>query len=118
MGDAKDEEAAKNDLERVKTENTVKKEQRDADLKKYRDGQGNMVAAEPTGWPVAEAKSGPVTAIAGKLGIGKAGDLALAKQLLDSERRPTGNSTTKSRADGARGRATTGPTRPAPVVER
>jgi hypothetical protein len=117
MGDTKDEEAAKNDLERVKTENLVKKDQRDADLKKYRDGKSNMVAAEPTGWPEAEAKSGPVTAIAGKLGIGKAGDLALAKQLLDSER-PAGNSTAGSRGDGARARATSGLVSPTPAVER
>ncbi|MEV6286335.1 hypothetical protein [Kribbella sp. NPDC051770] len=106
-------EAIRREAEALKAADAARKAAEEA-----AKNQGNMVAAEPTGWPEVEAKSGPVTAIAGKLGIGKAGDLALAKQLLDSERRP-GTKPEASRGDGARSRPSSAFARPAtPAVER
>lgn len=123
MGTESEEAAARAELERVRTENAIKQMQRDEEMRKLREQQeGKMVADQPSGvgWPDNEvsAPGGPVTAIAGKLGIGKAGDVALAKQLLDAERRP-GGPAPASGGDGARTRAAGAFTRPAtPAVER
>ncbi|MDX6246814.1 MAG: hypothetical protein QOF10_174, partial [Kribbellaceae bacterium] len=99
--------------------------------------QNNMVAVEPgrpTGeaWPEASAEPnspGLMSTVAGKLGVGKHGDLELAKKLLDAERRPatgeTGRDTAAgggagTRADGATSRASRalGARGPAPAAER
>ncbi len=126
MGDANEEEKAKNDLERVRTENAIKQMQRDEEMRKLREQQqkqGNMVAdpSAGVGWPDNEVTSpgGPVTEVAGKLGIGRAGDLALARKLLDADRRPADAQPTSSRGDGAKARIGAALSRPAtPAVER
>lgn len=90
--------------------------------------QNKMVAAEPQtagqGWPDNEVQEPPgkLSQVAGALGVGKAGDLALAKQLLDAERRP-GSGTVADQAgaqnDGAKARTSTAGIRAAkPAFER
>jgi hypothetical protein len=76
------------------------------------DQKSNMSAEQPpasaeTWSPAASTSpSGPMSAVAGKLGIGEAGDAELAKRLLDSAQPPNdvrGTASAKS-ADGARDR--------------
>ncbi|WP_328999938.1 hypothetical protein OHA18_36545 [Kribbella sp. NBC_00709] len=74
--------------------------------------KSNMSAEQPpasaeTWSPAASTSpSGPMSAVAGKLGIGEAGDAELAKRLLDSAQPPNDARGTASakRADGARDR--------------
>jgi hypothetical protein len=73
--------------------------------------KASMVAEEPggavaTGWPDNEVQpaQGRLAAVAGALGVGKAGDAALARRLLEGERPAGGVSVEQSGAttEGAR----------------
>lgn len=116
MGDEPDEANAMNDFERVKTENLLKHDQRDADLAEWRaaeaaknQGQSSMTAGgTAAGWPDNEVHSAPgrLDAVAGALRVGKAGDAAFAKKLLDSGQAPAGGRGTPAgeQTDGAKAR--------------
>jgi hypothetical protein len=112
MGTQEEEAKALAELERVRTENAIKEMERQAELKKLQEqqGQNRMVAAEPVvaNWPDDgfQAAPGRMDAAKAALGIGAAGDAAFAKRLLEGERR----------APGAAGEA--GPGRPGGTKER
>ena len=134
MGTESDEAKARNDLERVKTENLLKQQQRDAELAKLREQQeaakkqNNMSAEQPpaTGetWSPATQQDSPglMSTVAGKLAIGSAGDAELAQRLLNSGQAPAGGRSTAAaeQADGAKARITgaLGVRGVTPVVER
>ncbi|MEU4389732.1 hypothetical protein [Kribbella sp. NPDC023855] len=117
MGDQSDEAKARDELERVRTENQLKKMQRDEDMRKLHEQQqqqqGNMVAspqATGQGWPDNEVQQ-PVSrldAVAGALRVGKAGDAAFAKSLLDSGQPRAGSAPAEqtTAADGAKSKVT------------
>ncbi|WP_433002899.1 hypothetical protein [Kribbella sp. CA-294648] len=126
MGDASDEAKARDDLERVRTENAIKAMQREAEMRKLREqqqgNQGNMVAAPQAtgqnsivadgtagvGWPDSEVRAEPgrLTQAAGKLGLGRAGDAELAKRLLN-DGQPAPGSRGSASGDAGKGAADT-----------
>jgi hypothetical protein len=82
-------EAVRREAERIMREDAARKTAEAA------NNQNKMVAEEPggavaTGWPDNEVQpaQGRLTTVAGALGVGKAGNAAFAKQLLDAEQRP------------------------------
>jgi hypothetical protein len=124
MGTAEEEARARQALDRVETENRIKAMEQARALEEYRKqqeaakaaeaaakGQNKMTADAPAavGWPDNEVQTPPsrLDAVAGALGVGKAGDAAFAKELLDGERRPVGDGSGQqpgSRLDGAKER--------------
>ncbi|NEA30844.1 hypothetical protein [Streptomyces sp. SID13031] len=98
MGTQGEEAAARAELERVRTENAIKAMQREEEMRRLRDQQQNkMVATDPQasgqGWPDNEVRTAPgrLDSVAGVLGVGKAGDAAFAKRLLESGQAPAGS---------------------------
>ena len=116
MGTAEDEARARDDFERVKTENLLKAAEQARALEEYRkqqeaakqQGQSKMVAdtGPAANWPDGAVPAPPSTLdkVAGALRVGHAGDAAFAKQLLDAERRPVDGATAPGRLDGSKGR--------------
>ncbi|WP_328324213.1 hypothetical protein OHA70_32735 [Kribbella sp. NBC_00382] len=125
MGTQEEEAKARAELERVRTENAIKAMQRDEELRKLREQQqSKMVADTPQstgqGWPDNEVESAPgrLTQIAGSLGVGKAGDAAFAKSLLDSGQPRAGSAgPAVEQADGAKSK-TPGVRAAKPAFER
>jgi len=114
MGTAEEEAKALAELERVRTENAIKEMQRQEELRKLQEQQNNQnkMVADPQavgqGWPDNEVRApqGNLSKVAGALGVGEAGDLALARKLLDADRRPAGAAADQAgvQADGAQAR--------------
>jgi hypothetical protein len=110
MGTAEDEAKARDDLERVKTENLLKQQEQDRALEEYRkqQEQNKMVADEPAvaNWPDDGFQATPQSGmdrVAGALRVGQAGDVAFARDLLNSGQAPLGSlSTADQAADGAK----------------
>ncbi|GAB3822177.1 hypothetical protein [Kribbella italica] len=119
MGTAKEEAEARDRIEQEAI-----KRQADALKKADAEKSKNKMVADPSagvGWPddAVSPSTGPVTEIAGKLGVGPGADLALAQRLLDSGRRPADAPTSTPRGDGATARIGAALNRPAtPAVER
>ena len=97
MGTAEDEAKARDDLERVKTENLLKQQEQDRALEEYRkqQEQNKMVADEPAvaNWPDDGFQATPQSGmdrVAGALRVGQAGDVAFARDLLSSGQAPLG----------------------------
>jgi hypothetical protein len=108
MGTQEEEARARAEMERVRTENAVKAMQREEEMRKLREQQQNkMVATDPQasgqGWPDNEVRQAPgrLESVAGALGVGKAGDAALAKRLLDSGQAPAGSGKSAAGAQAA-----------------
>jgi hypothetical protein len=108
MGTQEEEAAARAELERVRTENAIKAMQREEELRKLREqeGQNSMVGDAPAvAWPDSEAQAAPSTRdkVAGALRVGEAGDAAFARDLLNSGQVPlSGAKAPAAGADGAR----------------
>lgn len=111
MGDAADEARALQELEQRRTAELLRIEaEREAARQAAEEAakqQGNMVADPGVSgalWPDNEAQA-PQTGlgkVAGALGVGRAGDVALAQRLLNSGQAPLGGvSTTSQATDGA-----------------
>ncbi|MDX6280811.1 MAG: hypothetical protein QOH03_1882 [Kribbellaceae bacterium] len=126
MGTQEEEAKARAELERVRTENAIKAMQREEEMRKLREQQQNkMVADAPQstgqGWPDNEVQSAPgrLTQIAGSLGVGKAGDAAFAKALLDSgQARPGSGGGATEQADGPKAKGALGVRSTKPAFER
>lgn len=113
MGDQNEEAEAWNAIQRAETERQIREMERAAERERLQQqqegGQSNMAAetpGQPVGGPWTEVsaqpeKPGLMSTVAGKLGVGAAGDLAFAKQLLDSER-STGAGADGAKPDGAK----------------
>ncbi|MGW6281773.1 hypothetical protein [Kribbella sp. NPDC055071] len=111
MGTQEEEDKTKNDLERVKTENQLKMDNRNAADKKKKEGnqEGQMVAAGSaeagSAWPDNEVRDAPgkLSQLAGAVGVGTAGDVAFVRDLLNSGQAPLGGATEPAKGgDGAR----------------
>ncbi|GAA3115057.1 hypothetical protein JOF29_003797 [Kribbella aluminosa] len=117
MGTQEEEAKALADLERVRTENAIRDMQRQEELKKLQEQQNKMVADPGVGgvaWPDNEVQARPQTGmdkVAGALRVGQAGDLAFARDLLNSGQPPLGSVNTPDQAtDGAKESAAGTPT--------
>lgn len=93
----------------MRTENAIKEMQRQEELRKLQEQQQNKMAAdEPAvaSWPDDGFQPSPQTGmdrVAGALRVGKAGDAAFARDLLNSGQAPLGGvSKPESAADGVR----------------
>ncbi|TDD26142.1 hypothetical protein E1218_13780 [Kribbella turkmenica] len=107
MGTQEEEAAARAELERVRTENAIKAMQREEELRKLREqeGQSSMVGDAPAAWPDGEMQGAPSTRdkVAGALRVGRAGDAAFARDLLNSGQVPlSGAEAPVAGGDGAR----------------
>lgn len=114
MGTQEEEAAALTELERVRTENALRDMQRQEELRKLQEQQQNKMVADgqpAAGWPDSEVQAPPsgLDKVAGALRVGKAGDAALAHDLLHSGQQPLGAvQKPEPAADGAREKATGG----------
>jgi hypothetical protein len=96
MGTQEEEARALAELERVRTENAIREMQRQEELRKLQEQQNqNKMVADPepvaAKWPddgFQAAAPGRLDAVKGALGIGAAGDAALASRLLNDGRPP------------------------------
>jgi hypothetical protein len=115
MGTESEEAEARTALERAYTERMVEQMRRQEEARKAAEeaaknqGQNSMTAAgAAVGWPDNEVQpaAGRLDAVAGALGVGKAGDAALAQRLLNSGQAPAGGRSTAAaeQADGAKAR--------------
>jgi hypothetical protein len=115
MGTAEDEARALAELERVRTENAIKEMQRQEELRKLQEQQSqNKMVADATagvGWPDNEVQAGPQTGVekvAGALRVGQAGDVAFARDLLNSGQAPLGSVTAPEKSAGGAKESTAG----------
>ncbi|MGW6194913.1 hypothetical protein ACWF0M_02090 [Kribbella sp. NPDC055110] len=102
MGDANEEAKAKEDLIRTGHKNQESHRKAGDAVKKHREGEakkGKMVADEPAAvtapaanWPGNEVPATPGVRdqLAGALRVGQAGDVAFARDLLNSGQAPLG----------------------------
>jgi hypothetical protein len=96
MGTQEEEAKALAELERVRTENAIREMQRQEELRKLQEQQNqNKMVADPepvvANWPddgFQAAAPGRLDGVKGALGIGAAGDAALASRLLNDGRPP------------------------------
>ncbi|MGW7687200.1 hypothetical protein ACWGID_41045 [Kribbella sp. NPDC054772] len=99
MGDASDEARARDDLERVKTENLLNTARQQAELAELRRKQAeeaakNKMVADPEqaapNWPDDGFQEAPgrLDWVKGALGVGAAGDAAFVHRLLNDGRPP------------------------------
>ena len=111
MGTAEDEAKARDELERVRTENAIREMERQRALEEYRkqqEQQGKMVAdPEPAvaNWPddgFQAAAPGRLDGVKAALAIGAPGDAALAAKLLNTGHAPAGSAAPTASADGAK----------------
>jgi hypothetical protein len=113
MGTAEDEAKARDELERVRTENAIREMERQRALEEYRkqqEQQQNKMVADPgaggAAWPDNEVQAGPQTGVdkvAGALRVGRAGDVAFARDLLNTGQAPLGGVNAPDQAaDGAK----------------
>ncbi|MEV4262338.1 hypothetical protein [Kribbella sp. NPDC049584] len=111
MGTAEDEARARDELERVRTENAIKEMERQRALEEYRkqQEQQNKMVADPepvvASWPddgFQADQPGRLDAVKGALGIGAPGDAALAAKLLNTGHAPAGSAAPAASADGAK----------------
>lgn len=109
MGDANEEAKAKEDLIRTGHKNQENHRKAGDAVKKHREDEakkGEMVADEPAAsWPDNEVPATPGVRdqLAGALRVGKAGDVAFARHLLNSGQAPLGSlSAADQAADGAK----------------
>jgi hypothetical protein len=99
MGTQEEEARALAELERVRTENAIREMQRQEELRKLQEQQNqNKMVADPepvaANWPddgFQAAAPGRLDGVKGALGIGAAGDAALASRLLNDGRPPAAN---------------------------
>lgn len=112
MGTQEEEAKALAELERIRTENAIKEMQRQEELRKLQEQQQNKMVADPGGgaaWPDNEVQTPPGVReqVAGALRVGKAGDAAFARDLLNSGQAPLGGVAKPAQAaDGAKESAT------------
>ena len=111
MGTAEDEARARDELERVRTENAIKEMERQRALEEYRKQQaqqGKMVAdpeSPVANWPddgFQAAAPGRLDGVKAALAIGAPGDAALAAKLLNTGHAPAGSAAPAASADGAK----------------
>ncbi|MER7247111.1 hypothetical protein [Kribbella sp. NPDC000426] len=112
MGTAEDEARARDELERVRTENAIREMERQRALEEYRkqqEQQNNKMVADPEqaapNWPddgFQAAAPGRLHGVKAALAIGAPGDAALAAKLLNTGHAPAGSAAPSASADGAK----------------
>ncbi|WUJ69920.1 hypothetical protein OG809_33080 [Kribbella soli] len=111
MGTAEDEARARDELERVRTENAVREMERQRALEEYRkqQEQQNKMVADPetagANWPddgFQADQPGRLDGVKAALAVGAPGDAALAAKLLNTGHAPAGSAAPAASADGAK----------------